>query len=565
MKLTRILSALALTTALGISGPAWAQGGDFVPVTDEMLSAPADGDWLLWRRALDSWGYSPLAEITKDNVADLTLAWGWSMEPGWQETAPIVHNGVMYLANPHGIAQALDAVTGDLLWEYRREMPEGFREGMMSRGLAIYGDKIFFATPDAGLVALDARSGQVVWETDVAGDGKTVTAAPVVADGKVIVGYMGCFGFVQDKCGVAAFDTETGEEAWRTITVSDAPVGEDTWGGMPYVLRGGGDIWTSASYDPETNLVYIGSSQAKPWARASRGQDDDSLYTNATLALDPETGEIKWFRQYIPGETNDMDSAFEHILVDIDGQPSYVNMGKLAILWRGNRETGEPYPAYDLGWQDQIDITPEGTFAAYREGKVAELGEPITMCPSTTGFRSWRSMAYSPSTRAVYVPMSINCDTGMTYGEVDMVEGGGGNGQVASTRAIHPASPDHIGRFLAMSIDTGEVLWEHPSRSPANTAMLTTAGGLVFGGDWDRHMYAWDEKTGEQLWETRLPQAAQGYPISYAVDGKQYIAVPVGVGGYSWSTSVPRQLTPEIKRPSAGNAVLVFALPERAE
>jgi len=564
MKLKSIVSAAALLAVLGTAAPAWAQDDAFTPVTDEMLSAPADGDWLLWRRALDSWGYSPLEEINRDTVSDLTLAWGWSMEPGWQETAPIVYDGVMYLANPDGIAQALDAVTGDLLWEYRREMPEGFRPGMMSRGLAIYGDKVFFATPDAGLVALDAVTGQVVWETDVAGEGKTVTAAPVIADGKVIVGYMGCFGFVADKCGVAAFDTETGDEAWRTITVSDAPEGEDTWGGMPYVLRGGGDIWTSASYDPEADLVYIGSSQAKPWARVSRGQDDASLYTSSTLALDPETGEIEWFRQYIPGETNDMDEAFEHILVDIDGEPSYVNMGKLAILWRGNRETGEPYPAFDRGWQDQIDITDEGTFANYREGKIAELGEPITMCPSTTGFRSWRSLAYSPQTRAVYIPMSINCDTGMTYGEVEMVEGGGGNGQVGSTRAIHPDSPDNIGRFVAMSIDTGEVLWENPSRSPANTAMLTTAGGLVFGGDWDRHMYAWDEETGEVLWETRLPQAAQGYPIAYAVDGKQYVAVPVGVGGYSWSSSVPSQLTPEIKRPSSGNAVLVFALPDRS-
>eukprot|EP00873_Tetraselmis_striata_P030107 jgi/Tetstr1/450371/TSEL_037407.t1 len=488
MKLRSIVSVAALLAVLGASAPAWAQDDAFTPVTDEMLSAPADGDWPLWRRALDSWGYSPLDEIDRENVSDLTLAWGWSMEPGWQETAPIVYDGVMYLANPDGIAQALDAVTGDLLWEYRREMPEGFRPGMMSRGLAIYGDKVFFATPDAGLVALDAVSGQVVWETDVAGDGKTVTAAPVVADGKVIVGYMGCFGFVADKCGVAAFDTETGDEVWRNITVSDAPEGEDSWGGMPYVLRGGGDIWTSASYDPEADLVYIGSSQAKPWARASRGQDDASLYTSSTLALDPDTGEIEWFRQYIPGETNDMDEAFEHILVDIDGEPSYVNMGKLAILWRGNRETGEPYPAFDLGWQDQIDITEEGTFANYRDGKIAELGEPITMCPSTTGFRSWRSLAYSPHTRAVYIPMSINCDTAMTYGEVEMVEGGGGNGQVGSTRAIHPDSPDNIGRFVAMNIDTGEVLWENPSRSPANTAMLTTAGGLVFGGDWDRHI-----------------------------------------------------------------------------
>ncbi|MCD7059588.1 pyrroloquinoline quinone-dependent dehydrogenase [Pelagibacterium xiamenense] len=563
MRLKSLISAIAVCASIGSAAPVWAQSEDFTPVTDEMLASPANGDWLLWRRALDSWGYSPLDQINTENVAQLTLAWGWSMEPGWQETAPIVYDGVMYIANPDGIAQALDAADGELLWEYRREMPEDFRDGMMSRGLAIYGDKVFFATPDAGLVALDAQTGQVVWETDVAGEGKTVTAAPVVADGKVIVGYMGCFGFEAEKCGVAAFDTQTGEEVWRTITVSDAPEGEDSWNGLPYVLRGGGDIWTSASYDAEQELVYIGVSQAKPWARASRQTGDEAtLYTNATLALDPDTGEIEWYRQYIPGETNDMDEAFEHILVDIDGEPAYVNMGKLAILWRGSRVDGEPMPAFDLGWQDQIDITESGEFAGYREGKVAALEEVISFCPSTTGFRAWRAMAYSPETRAVYIPMSINCDIGAAFGEVEMVEGGGGNGRLASERAVHPDSPDHIGRFVAQNIDTGEVLWEMPLRTPANTAMLTTAGGLVFGGDWDRHMYAFDEVTGDILWETRLPQAAQGYPISYAVDGKQYIAVPVGVGGYSWSSSVPRELTPEVSRPSSGNAVLVFALPE---
>jgi alcohol dehydrogenase (cytochrome c) len=564
MRMTNVGASLAVLAALCCAVPLAAQE-DYSPVTQEMLDNPPAEDWLHWRANNEGWGYSPLSQITRENVGDLAYSWGWAMEPGDQQVTPIVHDGMMFLVNPGGIVQALDARTGDLVWEYRSEMPEGFREGRLSRGLAVHGNHVFLASPDAVLVALDATSGQVAWEGVIAdhSQGKVVTAAPVVADGKVIIGMQGCSRFNEEKCSVVAFDAETGDEAWRTYTIErPGETDEDSWAETPYVLRGGGDIWTSATYDPEADLVYIGVSQAKPWSRLSRGNDAASLYTSSTLALSPDTGEIEWYRQYIPGETNDMDEAFEHILVDIDGEPAYVNMGKLAVLWRGNRETGEPLPAFDLGLQDQIDLNEDGTFADYRPGKIGELGVPLTTCPSSTGFRSWRAMAFSPETRAVYVPMAINCDDGIVYTEVEMLEGGGGNGRSETNRIFHPDDPEHTGRFVALNVDTGDVLWEHPLRTTANTAMLTTAGGLVFGGDWDRNLFAFDEATGDILWQTRLPQAAQGYPISYEVDGRQYVAVPVGVGGASWSTSVPEELTPEVKRPTTGNALMVFALPE---
>lgn len=323
MKPNRLGACLIAVGALLSAVPALAQT-DFAPVTDEEVLNPEAGDWLQWRATVDSWGYSELSEITADNVGELEYVWGWAMEPGDQETAPIVHDGVMYVANPGGVVQALDAATGDLIWEYRREFPEDFREGRLTRGIAIYGDKIYYPSPDAVLVALDAATGQVAWETVVADaeNRKSLTAAPLVADGKVFVGFQGCNRFSEEKCAMVAFDAETGEELWRTVTIErPGEGGEDTWEDIPYVLRGGGDIWTTASYDPEADLIYIGVSQAKPWSRVSRANEGASLYTTSTMALNPDTGEIEWYRQYIPGETNDMDEAFEHILIEIDGEP----------------------------------------------------------------------------------------------------------------------------------------------------------------------------------------------------------------------------------------------------
>ncbi|ARO15275.1 alcohol dehydrogenase (cytochrome c) [Ketogulonicigenium robustum] len=556
------IAALGLGVSSLIALPAWAEIANYTPITEETLRAPADGDWLQWRNTDNGWGYSPLAQITPENASQLQLAWGWAMEPGQQETAPLIYNGVMFLANPGGVVQALNAATGDLLWEFRREFPDTVRPGAITRGLAAFGDNIYYAAPDASIIALDARTGQVAWETRVARpeDGAYFTAAPIVAEGVVVAGYQGCWRFREEKCAVVGLDAATGEEKWRVVTIEDEAEG-DTWGGTPYLMRAGGDIWTSGTYDAEHGLVLIGISQAKPWARASRGHDGATLYTDSVLAIDPTSGNVEWYRQYIPGDSNDNDEAFEHMMIDFDGEQRYVNMGKLGVLWQGSLEDGTPIAAYDLGWQNQIDIA-DGAFVDYRPGMVAEVNTPIAMCPSLAGLRSWRAMAFSPETRAVYIPISMTCDAGMIYREVEMVPGGGGNGQAGSTRIMRPESPDNMGRFVAMNVDTGEIMWQHIMRSPANTSTLTTAGGVVFGGDWDRNLFAFDEKTGDVLWQTRLPQAAQGYLAAYEVDGRQYIAVPVGVGGASWSTSMPITLLPELRRPSGGNAMLVFALPE---
>ena len=560
----------ALIVCLGLGGAAvQAQDRDFAPVTDAMLENPDPADWLSWRRTLDGWGHSPLDQITTDNAHRLQLAWSWGLAAGSQQTTPLVHDGVMYVANPGEIVQALDAVTGELLWEYRRDAPDsaggsGARPaGGRHRNIAIYQDKIYLNSTDAHIVAIDARTGAEVWDTDVGGGvGYRYSSGSIVADGKVISGLTGCGLYRDDTCYIVGLDAETGGELWRTSTIArPGERGGDTWGDLPVMFRAGSDSWIPGSYDPVTRTLFHGTSQAKPWARAARGTDGDALYTNSTLALDPDTGAMKWYYQHLPGETLDMDEVFERILVDYDGRRSVFSMGKIAVLWELDLETGRFRSAKDLGYQTVADIDPTSGQVTYREGTNPVLGEEVFWCPSTSGFKSWRAMSYHPATEAFYIPLILNCETGV-FGPVEMREGGGGAGPVRRTNHFHPDSPDQLGEFLALSMRTGEVLWRHRFRTPINSAALTTGGGLAVAGDWDRHLYVFDAANGEILWQTRMPTSVQGFPISYAAGGRQYLAVPVGTGGASWTSQIPQQLTPEKRRPVGANAIFVFALPD---
>ena len=567
-----------------------AQVKSFRPVTEAMLRNPAPGDWLNWRRTDNAWGYSPLDQITRQNVGQLQLAWSWSMDDsGSQQATPLVYDGIMYLPNPRGVIQALDAATGDLIWEYRPgatppPAPTGRGGGEQTdiprlpqrpttgggdtgrgiqRNVAIFGDKIFGTTNDAHIVALDARTGKLAWDVKVADEklGYEYTSGPIVVRGKVIAGMTGCSRYKEDVCFISGHDAQTGKELWRTSTVArpDEP-GGDTWGELPLMFRAGSDAWIPGSYDPDANLVYWGTAQAKPWARAVRGTDGAALYTNSTLALDPDTGKMKWYYQHIPGETLDMDEVFESILIDVGARQSLFKMGKLGILWQLDRKTGAFIRATDLGYQNILDVDPQSGKVAYRPGKVPQVGVELNFCPSTAGFKSWRAMAFNPQTNALYVPINLNCEIA-TFGPTAKVAGGGGTGPVRRKNAKHPQSDGNLGEFLALDVTSGKILWRHRTPSPSNTAALATAGGVVFGGDWDRHMYAYDAATGKVLWQTRLPTSAQGFPITYLANGKQYVAMPAGIGGGSWSTLIAPELAPEIRRPNSGNALLVFALP----
>jgi alcohol dehydrogenase (cytochrome c) len=487
-------------------------------------------------------------------------------DTGANQPTPLIYDGVMYLPNPRGVIQALDAATGDLIWQYRPQAPSNLT-GDPARGtqrnLAIFGDRIYATTNDARIIALEARTGKLVWETKVADPslGYGYTSGPIVVRGKVIAGITGCSRFKDDVCFITGHDAATGREVWRTSTIArPGEPGGDTWGDLPLTFRAGGDAWIPGSYDPETNLVYWATSQAKPWSRAARGTDGDALYTNSTLALDPDTGKMKWYYQHLPGETQDMDEVFESILIDAGGRKSLFKMGKLGILWQLDRSNGQFIHATDLGYQTILQVNPQTGNVTYLPGKIPQLGVEVDQCPSTAGFKSWRAMAYSPQTSAFYIPMNLNCEKG-TFGPVEKKVGGGGTGPVARTDYKHPESGGNLGEFLSMDLKTGKVLWRQRTPSPMNTAALATAGGIVFGGDWDRHAYAYDAATGKILWQTRLPTSAQGFPVTYLARGRQYVAIPAGVGGGSWTTLITPELAPEIHRPNSGNALFVFALP----
>ena len=546
--------------------PARAQDREFTPVTDAVLQDPDPADWLNWRRTLDGWGYSPLDQVDRDNVGDLRLVWSWGLEPGVSQTTPIVHDGVMYIANPGNVVQALDARSGDFIWEYRREMDERLRPAAQMRSLAIYEDLIILNTVDAHVVGLDARTGEERWDTDVAPDqdGFGFSSGPVIADGTVVAGLRGCERFREDTCYIVGVDGRTGRLMWRTSTIArPGERGGDTWGDLPLLFRAGSDAWIPGAYDPVSRLVYYGTAQAKPWSRDARGTDGDALYSNSTLALDPETGEMRWFFQHIPGDSHDMDETFERILIDYDGRQSVFSMGKLGILWELDRTTGAFTKAVDLGYQNLADVDPQTGEFTYREGMVSGVGEMLFFCPSTGGFKALRAMAYHPDTGALYVPLNLQCETA-AFGPVEQRPGGGGTGGVRGRlNHFHPDAPGQLGEFQALDIRTGETLWKHRLEVPYNTAALTTGGGLVFVGDWERHVFAYDAASGEQLWQSRLTTMANGYPITYAVDGRQYVAFGAGgpLGGSSWTSIIPADLIPEKRNPRQGNGIFVFAVP----
>ncbi len=558
---------IAAGLLLASAPPAHAQERDFTPVTDAELQDPDPADWLNWRRTLDGWGYSPLDQVDRDNVDDLRLVWSWGLEPGVSQTTPVVHDGVMYIANPGNVVQALDARTGDFIWEYRREMDERLRPAAQMRSLAIYEDLIILNTRDAHVVGLDARTGEERWDTDVAPDhdGYGFSSGPVIADGTVVAGLRGCERFREDTCYIVGVDGRTGRLMWRTSTIArPGERGGDTWGDLPLLFRAGSDAWIPGAYDPVSRLVYYGTAQAKPWSRDARGTDGDALYSNSTLALDPETGEMRWFFQHIPGDSHDMDETFERILIDYDGRESVFSMGKLGILWELDRTTGAFTKAVDLGYQNLADVDPETGEFTYREGMVSGVGEMLFFCPSTGGFKALRAMAYHPDTGALYVPLNLQCETA-AFGPVEMRAGGGGTGGVRGRlNHFHPDAPGQLGEFQALDIRTGETLWKHRLEVPYNTAALTTGGGLVFIGDWERHVFAYDAATGEQLWQSRLTTMANGYPITYAVDGRQYVAFGAGgpLGGSSWTSIIPADLIPDKRNPRQGNGIFVFAVPE---
>ena len=534
------------------------------PVTDELLRAPPDESWLNWRRTQDGQAFSPLTQINRQNVHRLRLAWTMTMRERSNQVTPLVHEGVMFLTHPANLIQAIDAATGTLIWEYAYPHPADSRTlGGPTRNIAIYKDRLYVATYDAALIALDARSGKLLWRTTKADytKGYTHTAGPIIADGVVISGINGCERFKEGGCFITGHDPDTGQELWRTSTIAlPGDPNDASWGGVPPEFRGGGDNWIAGTYDPKLKLVFLGTSQAKPWVAASRGMSVDAaaLYTNSTLALEPRTGKLRWYFQHIPGETLDMETGFERVLADVDGKPYVVTIGKDGIIWKLDRSSGRFVDFEELLPQDIFEkpLDKKTGRLVYRADIAnAKVGDTVSACPSIYGGHNWQASAYAPDSRLLVVPLHQTCMT-FTGRQVEFTTGGGGYGG-ESTIVPMSGTDGMLGRLSAVDLHDLSVKWSHTQRAMFLTGALNTAGGLTFIGDLDRYFKAFDTDTGKPLWQSRLGAPLHGYPISYAVNGRQFVAVPTGMGVFKLMTA--RQ-APDIYQPAGGNALYVFEL-----
>jgi alcohol dehydrogenase (cytochrome c) len=539
-------------------------------VTTARLRKPEDDDWLMIRRTWDGQGYSPLDQITPSNVSNLRPAWVFStgVNSG-HESAALVNNGVMFVSTPGNQVLAIDAKTGLLLWRYRRRLPDDVvLMHPTSRGVALYGDKVYFCAGDAVLVAIDAKTGKEVWSTKTAvnKDGYYMSLAPQVADGRILIGTSG--GEWGIRGFIAAFDPESGKELWRTFTVpAPGEVGSESWPKGDQWKTGGGPIWVTGNYDPETNLAYWGVGNGGPWMGDQR--PGDNLYTSSTIAIDVSTGTIKGHHQYHPNDSWDWDEVSPPILVDykrggktIKGLIDVARDGYLWFLERAsgqiNYVEGKPYVHQDVFKSldpktGRPDVDPE-----HKPG----TGKTVSYCPSVWGGKNWPPAAFSPKTRLLYIPANENLCTTSSGVQTEYEAGR----IYMGARTILTAVPgaDHFGEVQAWNVDTGERAWTHNyTESPNWGPMLATGGGLVFsGGTNDRKFHAFDAATGKLLWEFPTNSGILGQPTSFSIDGKQYISVESGWGvdSRSLQAGLNRIFPGRFPEIPEGGAIWVFEL-----
>jgi alcohol dehydrogenase (cytochrome c) len=542
MRIARRVLAVAVACSIGSLPLVVAAQGvvNYRPVTDQRLIEPEPHNWLMTRGNYQGWSYSPLDQINVQNVKKLTPVWAFSTGVDSGHEAPLlVNNGVMFVTTPYNQLLALDAKSGRLLWRYKRELPEGFSAlHNTNRGAALHGSRVYLASLDCYLVALDAATGKVVWEKQV-GDWRTgyyMTIAPLVVKGKVMVGVsggeFGVRGFVQ------AFNADTGAPLWKAYTIpGPGEPGHDTWSGDDW-KRGGGSVWLTGTYDPEMELTYWGTGNAAPWFGDQR--PGDNLYTSSTIAIDPDNGRITGHFQYHWNDSWDWDEMDPPLVVDytrdgrsIKGLVHPARNGYLYLLERSRDKisfvSATPYVKQNVF----KSIDPRTGRPEYHPERVPRTGKRAEFCPSLWGGKDWPFAAYNPRTKLLYIPANDN-HCGYLEGKVQpYVAGKWWTGvDIPDIGFTVDKTAKHFGELQAWDVGSGKRVWNYLFPDSMNWGtVLTTAGGLVFaGGTSDRAFRAFDANTGEVLWQFRTNSGVIAPPVSFAVDGVQYVGVASGWG-----------------------------------
>ncbi|MDQ2805189.1 MAG: PQQ-dependent dehydrogenase, methanol/ethanol family [Pseudomonadota bacterium] len=518
--------------------PAGRQVQNYTPVTQQRLDNPEPSNWLLYRRTYDGHGFSPLNQINAANVQDLVPVWTYStgVVEG-HEAPPMVNNGVMFVATPYNQVLALDAKTGDPIWQYKKKVPEDlFQLHPTNRGVAMYGDKLYLAATDAHLVALDAKSGKEVWDAKVGNyqKGEYMTLEPLVVNGKIIVGASG--GEFGVRGFIAAYDAETGKPLWKTYTIpSPGEPGSNTWRGNEW-QHGGGSVWITATYDPKRNISYWGVGNAAPWTGDQH--PGDNLFTSSVVGINPDTGKIVEYHQYHPNDSWDWDEIDPPMLINMTwhGQPidALLHPARDGYLWLLEQTdkgieflAGKPF----VGQNAFASLDPKTGRPTFDPAHKPVVGKMVSFCPSLWGGKDWPSATYSDETRLVYIPAN-NYMCEQEEGEKKkLVVGQLWLGVDPNSQALLPKD-HHIGELQAWDPETGKQVWMHPfPGSQLFASTLSTAGGLVFvGGTNDRMFRAFDARTGQTVWQQKTNSGIMGMPVAYEVDGTQYIAVQSGWG-----------------------------------
>jgi quinohemoprotein ethanol dehydrogenase len=552
-------TALALAALISLAGcgktasPPVTEG-----VTDAMIAKAPEGEWLTYGGDYGEQRFSPLAQITDQNVGQLGLAWSADLETArGQEATPLMHDGVLYISTAWSLVKAYDAKTGALRWSYDPKVP---RETLVrvccdavNRGVALYGDKVYVGTLDGRLVALEQKTGKVVFEKTVVPNqvDYAITGAPRIAKGKVLIGSAGAE--YKARGYLAAYDHATGEELWKFHTVPGNPAdgfenpamekAAKTWTGKWWELGGGGTVWDSITYDPVTNLVLFGTGNAEPWNPAAAGREGDSLYTSSIVAVNADSGEYAWHFQETPEDRWDFDSNAQITIADLEigGQKRRVALHapKNGYFYVLDAKTGEFISAKPIAAQNwTTGIDPKtGRPAINPEAKYEKTGKPFVGLPGALGAHSWHPMSYSPSTGLIYIPANEAAqpylaekdwkpsDIGMQLG-VDM----GGVAMPADLKARAAARAATTGKLLAWDPLTQSARWSVPHPGPWNGGVLSTAGNLVFQGTASAEFRAYAANSGKQLWSFPAQSGIVAAPMTYAIDGEQYVAVLVGWG-----------------------------------